>query len=213
MKELIRLFSQYYFLDVFRLIRDIIITKIFFPKQIRLIRQPAYIVGKKYVIFGKNFNAGINLRIEVLDKSFVRHPIVGFDGDPELIIGNNVNFNFNVHVGVIKSVVIGDNVLVGSNVVIIDHNHGNYKNENQDTPYSIPKERKSIADNIIIGKNVWIAENVAILPGTIIEEGCIIGANSVVSGHFGKNQIIVGSPAKTIKRYDDSTKKWEGIKK
>ncbi|MDH7446368.1 acetyltransferase [Aquimarina sp. 2201CG14-23] len=209
MKEIIRLFNQYYFLDIFRLIRDIIITKILFPRQIRLIRQPAYIVGKKYITFGENFNSGVNLRIEVLDSKFVRHPIVGFDDDPKLIIGNNVNFNFNVHVGVIKEIKIGNNVLVGSNVVIIDHNHGNYKNGNQDSPFSIPKERKSIAESIVIGDNVWIAENVAILPGTVIGDGCIIGANSVVSGFYEKNQIVVGSPGKPVKKYNEDTSKWE----
>ena len=197
MKEISRLLKQYYFLDVYRLIRDIILTKVLFNKHVRLIRQPAYIVGKKYIVFGKNFNSGANLRIEVLDKSFVRHPIVGFNGDPKLVIGDNVNFNFNVHIGVIKSIEIGDNVLIGSGVVIIDHNHGNYKNQNQDSPFTIPKERKSIAESIIIGNNIWIAENVAILPGTIIEDGCIIGANSVLSGYYEKNQIIAGAPGKS----------------
>jgi lipopolysaccharide O-acetyltransferase len=116
--------------------------------------------------------------------------------------------NFNVHIGVLKRIELGDNVLIASNVLIIDHNHGHYKGEVQDTPFTAPKDRKSIAESVYIGKNTWIGENVSILPGTIIGEGCIIGANSVVSGVFEKHQIIGGAPARPIKKYDSSTNKW-----
>ncbi len=208
MKEIIRLFKHYSLIDVFRLVIDVILTRISYSSKVRIIRQPAYIVGKKYITFGTNFSCGTNLRIEVLDKDFVRHPIVGFEGKPELIIGDHVNFNNNVHIGVLKKVVLGNNVLIGSNVLIIDHNHGNYKGNNQDSPEIPPKDRKAIPEEIIIGNNVWISENVCILPGTYIGQGCIVGANSVVSGKFEENQIIVGSPAKAIKKFNIITKTW-----
>ncbi|MGS0525726.1 DapH/DapD/GlmU-related protein [Zobellia nedashkovskayae] len=192
MKEIIRLFKNYYFLDVCRLIRDMVFSKLLFPSAVRLIRQPAYIVGKKHISFGENFRLGPNLRLEVLDESFVRLEIHSKMGTPELIIGNNVSLNFNVHIGVIAKVQLGDNVLIASNVLIIDHNHGNYKGEVQDSPLLAPKDRKCIAEPIFIGDNTWLGENVSILPGTKIGEGCIVGANSVVSGVFEKNQIIAG---------------------
>ena len=208
MKELIRLFKNYYILDILRLSRDIVLCKLLFPSKVRLIRQPAYIVGKKHIKFGENFNAGPNLRIEVLDSSFVRHEIEVGGETPKLIIGDNVNLNFNVHIGVLKSIELGNNVLIASNVLIIDHNHGHYKGSNQDAPFSVPKNRKSIAESVVIGDNTWIGENASILPGTSIGEGCIIGANAVVSGTFEKHQMIAGAPAKAIKKYDSLTKKW-----
>lgn len=211
MKELKRLFNNYSWLDILRLSRDLILTKIFFPAHIRLIRQPSYIIGKKHIKFGKNFNSGVLLRIEVLDKSFLRHPLIGVKDDPKLVIGDNVNVNFNVHIGVLKRVEIGNNVLIGSNVLIIDHNHGNYKLENQDNPFSIPKDRQSIAESIKIGNNVWIGENVCVLPGTIVGDGCIIGANTVLNGIYKKNQIIVGSPSRPIKEFNITSKTWEAL--
>lgn len=212
MKEIIRLFKYYCLIDIYRLIRDLIITRLTFSSKVRIIRQPAYIVGKKYITFGANFNSGTNLRIEALDKHFVRHPIKGFEGKPRLIIGDNVSFNNNVHIGVIKKITLGNNVLIGSNVLIIDHNHGNYKGNDQDNPKVPPKDRKSIPQEIVIGDNVWISENVSILPGSIIGDGCIIGANTVISGCFKENQIIGGSPAKVLKKYNSKTNTWERIK-
>ncbi|WP_196895327.1 LbetaH domain-containing protein [Aureivirga marina] len=211
MNELKRLFNSYYSLGILRMIRDMVATKLFFPSNVRMIRQPAYIIGKRHIKFGKNFSAGNMLRLEVMDKKYARHTVENVDNLPELIIGDDVTVNNNVHVGVFKKITIGDNTLIASNVLITDHNHGNYSGENQDSPYSAPKFRKVIPQEVNIGKNVWISENVCILPGTIIGDGCIIGANSVVSGKFDKNLIIAGTPAKALKKYNDEKKSWDRI--
>lgn len=47
-----------------------------------------------------------------------------------------------------------------------------------------------------------------ILPGVIIEDGCIIGANSVVNKCLPKNSIAVGSPARVVKIYDSTNGVW-----
>ena len=58
--------------------------------------------------------------------------------------------------------------------------------------------------DIIVGNDVWIGKDVAILPGTKIGDGAIIGANSVVSGVIPTYSIAVGNPCKVIKkRFDD----------
>jgi acetyltransferase-like isoleucine patch superfamily enzyme len=55
---------------------------------------------------------------------------------------------------------------------------------------------------VIIGNCVWVGANVTILPGTIIEEGAIIGAGSVVFGRVPKCAVVSGNPAKVIKFRD-----------
>jgi acetyltransferase-like isoleucine patch superfamily enzyme len=52
---------------------------------------------------------------------------------------------------------------------------------------------------IIIGNNVWIGRGCIIFPGTVIEDGVIIGANSVVKGHLQAYSLFAGSPAKFLK--------------
>ena len=208
MGEISRLFKYYYILDVVRLLKDRFLTKVLFSSKVKMIRQPAYVIGKQFIEFGKDFQAGVFLRIEIMHKDFVRHPVIGYDGEPFLKIGNNVSFNNNVHIGAISEIIISDNVLVGSNVLIIDHNHGVYKGEDQDAPETVPRDRKAKPEKIFIGKNVWIGDNVSILQSSHIGNGCIIAANSVVCGKFGDNLILAGTPAKAIKQYDNTTKKW-----
>lgn len=56
----------------------------------------------------------------------------------------------------------------------------------------------------IIGNDVWIGQNATILPGVHIGDGAIIGANSVVGSDVAPYNIVVGNPAKVIKkRFDD----------
>ena len=56
----------------------------------------------------------------------------------------------------------------------------------------------------IIGNDVWIGQNAVVLPGVHIEDGAIIGANSVVGSDVAPYTIVIGNPAKELrKRFDD----------
>lgn len=58
--------------------------------------------------------------------------------------------------------------------------------------------------DIVIGNDVWIGQNAVILPGVHIGDGAIIGANSVVGSDVEPYTIVVGNPAKMLrKRFDD----------
>ena len=56
----------------------------------------------------------------------------------------------------------------------------------------------------VIGNDVWIGQNAVILPGVCIGDGAIIGANSVVGSDVAPYTIVIGNPAKELrKRFDD----------
>lgn len=56
----------------------------------------------------------------------------------------------------------------------------------------------------IIGNDVWIGQNATILPGVQIGDGAIIGANSVVGSNVAPYTIVVGNPARMVKkRFDE----------
>ncbi len=56
----------------------------------------------------------------------------------------------------------------------------------------------------VIGNDVWIGQNAVILPGVRVGDGAIIGANCVVGGDVDPYTIVVGNPAKVLKkRFDD----------
>ena len=61
-----------------------------------------------------------------------------------------------------------------------------------------------IKGDTIIGNDVWIGQNATILPGVHIGDGAIIGANSVVGSNVDSYTIVVGNPAKALrKRFDE----------
>lgn len=56
----------------------------------------------------------------------------------------------------------------------------------------------------VVGNDVWIGENAVILPGVRIGDGAIIGRNSVVGSDVPPYTVVVGNPARVLrKRFDD----------
>lgn len=179
-----------------------ILTFFIFPNA-KIIRFPISLRGKRYCWIGAGFTTGVGCRLEV-------YPLIEDKGI--LRIGKNVQINDYVHITARESVSIGDNVLIASKVYISDCSHGSYAgDEHDDSPDSIPKDRKLISKPVLIEDNVWIGEFVSILPGVTVCKGSIIGANSVVSKSIPPNVIAVGCPAKPIKKFNFETQRWEKI--
>lgn len=86
---------------------------------------------------------------------------------------------------------IGDHVGVSSGTVFITHDAGIscYRDE-------FPED--DVFGKIVIGNNVFIGINCTLLPNTIIEDNCIIGAGSVVRGRVPSNSVVIGNPAKVL---------------
>jgi len=193
-------YDIYGFWGILRLSSYYIRTRLFFPST-RLIRFPIEIRGRRYIDFGRQLTTGVGCRIEA-------YPLM----NKEIIIrfGENIEINDYVHIAGIKSITIGNSVLIASKVFISDIQHGNYTGDKEhDPPHRAPNDRSLSAEPVIIEDNVWIGENVAILKGVTIGKGSIIGANSVVTKSIPDGSIATGNPAKIVKRYDDKTKKWE----
>ncbi len=74
---------------------------------------------------------------------------------------------------------------------------------NQETPSVAVMTNKG---DTIVGNDVWIGQNATILPGVHIGDGAIIGASAVVGSDVPAYTIVVGNPAKPVrKRFDDES--------
>ena len=135
----------------------------------------------------------INKNIKI-GKNVVLYPNVSFEGDGIIEIGDNVKIGTNTILYASKNggLEIGNNTIIAGNNYIIDSNHSVLKN------YNI-MEQKLISSKIIIGNDVWIGTNCSIIMGAKINDGVVIGANSLVNKEINPYMISFGSPAKEIK--------------
>ena len=152
------------------------------------------ILGAKYVSIGHDFRAGQNFQLHAFDK----YKGVVFQDAPEIMIGNNVTITDRCYISCANRIEIGDGVLFGPNVFIVDNFHGNISIEEIEIP---PNERPLFRKGRVkIGSNVWIGRNVCVMPGVSIGDNAIIGANAVVTHDIPANSVAAGIPAKVIRK-------------
>jgi acetyltransferase-like isoleucine patch superfamily enzyme len=87
--------------------------------------------------------------------------------------------------------------------MIGDHSH---RYENVDVP--IKMQEATEGRPIRIEQDSWIGANVFILPNVTIGRHSVVGANSVVNRDIPPYSVVVGAPARVIKRYDFDLKRW-----
>ncbi len=62
--------------------------------------------------------------------------------------------------------------------------------------------------SIVIGVNCWLGANVTILGNVSIGHGCVIGAGSLVTKSAPPFSLLIGSPARVVKRFDVLSRQW-----
>ena len=109
-----------------------------------------------------------------------------------IAIGDNSGLGINCSVR--GPLVIGDNVMMGPDVIILTNSHNTSRT---DIPMcqqgAFPKKK------VTIGNDVWIGTRVIILPGVVIGDGAIVGAGAVVTKDIPSFAVCGGVPARVIK--------------
>lgn len=163
-------------------------------------------VNGKNITVRKNFHLyGGNLAINASKERGVYFgPDTMLTCHGEVTIGYGFSATEKFRLTALKRILIGNNVLIGSSVTIMDCNHG--MNPMIESGYS---NQKMIVEGVTIEDGVWCGDHVIILPGVTIGEHSIIGAGSVVTKSIPAYCIAVGSPAKIIKRWDFDSRSWK----
>lgn len=132
---------------------------------------------------------------QILGKSdndtFVNQPFY-CDYGKHIRVGKRFFANFNLVVLDEAYVTIGDDCFIGPNVSIYTACHSTDPTERN--------SRNEWARPVTIGNNVWIGGSTTILPGVTIGDNVTIGAGSVVVKDVPSGVVVVGNPAKVIKR-------------
>lgn len=124
-----------------------------------------------------------------VDETVTLFPPFTADFGKNISLGKNVFINSGCRFQDQGGVVIGDNCLIGHNVVITTLNHD-----------ILPSRRTDLLPSpVVIGRNVWLGANVTVLPGVTIGDDAVIGAASVVTKDIPSGTVAVGSPARVIR--------------
>ncbi len=111
---------------------------------------------------------------------------------PALKIGDNSGVGINCEI--YGDVTIGENVMMGPEVVIYTNGH---RHDRVDVP--MIEQGDDREQPVVIGNDVWIGRRAMIMPGVTIGNGCIIGAGAVVTKDIPDYSVAGGIPARVLK--------------
>lgn len=123
---------------------------------------------------------------------FALFPPFYTDYGKNITVGKNVFINSGCCFQDQGGITIGDNALIGQQVVIATLNHD-----------LCPEKRANMLPApVIIGNNVWVGAHATILAGVTIGDNSVIAAGAVVTKNVPANSVVAGVPAKVIKNIE-----------
>lgn len=122
---------------------------------------------------------------------------------PRLQVGDGTRFNRFIKIICSGEVIVGEECLFGDHVFIAD-THYRY-----DDP-TLPIGSQPLADPkpVVIGSGSHIGFRAMILPGVTLGENAYVGAGAVVDADVPARTVVVGDPARAIRRYDETSRTW-----
>ncbi len=131
------------------------------------------------IILGKHVSLNHNARLGVTENACMEIGSFTSVGDNNVIVAR-------------EKISIGNNVMIGPNVCIYDHNHI-FKED------GIMRELGYETAPVTIEDNVWLAAGVIVLKGVTIGEGSVIAAGTLVNKDIPRNSVVYNSRELVIK--------------
>lgn len=135
-------------------------------------------------------------RVEIMSRltgravpdSFTIFPAFTADCGKNTVLGERVFVNSGCRFQDQGGISIGDDVLIGHNVVLASLNHD-----------LDPAERATtIPRPVVIGDGVWIGAGANMLAGVTIGAGAVVAAGAVVTRDVAARAVVGGVPARTL---------------
>lgn len=161
---------------------------------------------------------GLDGKISIGAHSIIRGELTVFGDRAELAIGSWCYVGDGAKIWSVKRITIGNRVLVSHNVSIFD------SQTHPLNPYNRHKQFRDILttghpgtldlgqEDVVIDDDVWVGCNSVVLRGVHLNEGCVIGAGSVVTKSIPAFALAAGNPARIIRMLSDEERSGNSAK-
>lgn len=122
-------------------------------------------------------------------EGFSLFPPIYADFGKNITVGKNVFINAGCCFQDQGGIFIGDNCLIGHQVVFATLNHA----------AEVTSRADMFPAPIRLGNNVWIGSHATILAGVTLGDGCIVAAGAVVTKNVPAKAVVGGVPARILK--------------
>lgn len=172
------------------------------PKGMRcgphtLVHFPRRISGADRVVVGARTEIGADPMIAAITE------YAGEQFSPTVEIGDDVYIGPHLYLVSVSSVKIGNGAVLSEGVFITDVSHGVSPGDGL-----IMKQKLIPGGPVSIGEHSFIGFRASIMAGVLVGRHCVVGANAMVTKSVPDYCLLVGNPARVVKRYDPHQKVW-----
>ena len=152
---------------------------------------PGAVFGERWISIGAATLIGPYVSLAVGMPSETIDP----DAEPVIVIGDRCTVGRGNSIIGRCRIEIEDDVTMGPNVYITDHNHSY-------ADVAVPIAQQWLTeDPVRIGAGSWLGAGVIVLPGAHIGRNVTVAAGSVVRGWIPDRSVVAGAPARVVRRH------------
>jgi acetyltransferase-like isoleucine patch superfamily enzyme len=125
---------------------------------------------------------------------------------PVLRIGDNSSIGRMCHIACVGEIVIGRDVLTAERVFIGDTYH-----DYADPDTAVLHQPMAHPAPVSIGDGAFLGIGSVILQGVSVGARAYVAAGAVVTSDVAPGVVVVGNPARPVRRWDEATEEWVAI--
>lgn len=118
-----------------------------------------------------------------------------FADRPQLTIGSNTEIGHNCQFTIGKSICIGGDCHIASDVMIFDS--GGHPTDPEARRRGEPPRDEDVRP-VVVSENVWIGRRAVIFPGVTVGENSVVATGAVVVTDVPPNTVVAGNPARKV---------------